>query len=142
VAEVNDDGPSSINGNDLGDPALASPGKAGDVKTAKTKHSAKPLETAPAEHSLKKPRRAFTKKQPYENKDNVVQLSAQRAVVYEKSTWKRSQKKPGYLIRRMEGYSIAETEYGVSYLWVLSRFIYSDRAGNRHRRGSPTRQTG
>jgi hypothetical protein len=111
----------TIWGNDLGDPALASPGKAGDVKTAKTKHSAKPLETAPAEHSLKKPRRAFTKKQPYENKDNVVQLSAQRAVVYEKSTWKRSQKKPGYLIRRMEGYSIAETEYGVSYLWVLSR---------------------
>jgi len=48
-------------------------------------------------------------------------LSAQRGMVFDKSRYKRSRKKPGFLIRRMAGYSIAETEYGVSYLWVISR---------------------
>ena len=73
------------------------------------------------EHSVKSVRRRAPKAQSVANKDNVVQLSAQRGVAYERSKWKRSRKRPGYLIRRMKGYSIAETEYGVSYLWVLSR---------------------
>jgi hypothetical protein len=87
----------------------------------KTEHSAKPVKLAPAEHSGNRTRRQAPKTQPAENKNNVFQLSAQRGAVYEKSKWKRSRKKPGYLIRRMTGYSIAETEYGVSYLWVVSR---------------------
>lgn len=41
--------------------------------------------------------------------------------IYNKSLWKRSRVKKGWLIKRLTGYSIAETEYGVSYLWVLSR---------------------
>lgn len=49
-------------------------------------------------------------------------LSAQfPAVAYKHSEWKKSRVKKGKLIRRLSGYSIAETEYGVSYLWVLSR---------------------
>jgi len=92
-----------------------------ESSAVKAEHSAKPLRLVPAEHSAKRPRRPSPNRQPIERKDNVVQLNTQRGVVYEKSKWKRSRKKPGYLIRRMEGYSIPETEYGVSYLWVLSR---------------------
>lgn len=59
---------------------------------------------------------------------NKPRLSAQPqpanpfgAISYEKTKWKRSRIKKGQLIKRLTGYSIAETEYGVSYLWVLSR---------------------
>jgi hypothetical protein len=51
----------------------------------------------------------------------VIQLSAQLVVSFDRKTWKRSRIRPGWLIRRMPGYSIAETEYGISYLWVISR---------------------
>lgn len=53
-----------------------------------------------------------------------AKLSAQpksNAIVFNKNQWKRSRIKKGQLIKRLTGYSIAETEYGVSYLWVLSR---------------------
>lgn len=42
-------------------------------------------------------------------------------VSYDRKIWKRSRVRQGWLIRRMAGYSIAETEYGISYLWVLGR---------------------
>lgn len=84
---------------------------------AVTEHSAASLKVVPVSRA----KRQVAKSQPAANKDNVVQLSAQRGIVYERSKWKRSRKRSGYLIRRMRGYSIAETEYGVSYLWVLSR---------------------
>lgn len=35
--------------------------------------------------------------------------------------WKASAKRPGFLIRRISGYDIAEDEYGVSYLKVIER---------------------
>jgi hypothetical protein len=84
-------------------------------------HSVERLKAVPAKHSAEKARRQTPKAQPAVNKNNVVQLSAQRGVIFDKGIWKRSGKKEGYLIRRLPGYSIAETEYGVSYLWVLSR---------------------
>ena len=40
---------------------------------------------------------------------------------FNRSKWKRSRVRKGWLIRRYPGYNIAETEYGISYLWVLSR---------------------
>lgn len=54
----------------------------------------------------------------------AAKLSAQTrpiSIGYSKRTHKRSRIKKGWLIKRLTGYSIAETEYGVSYLWVLSR---------------------
>ncbi len=48
-------------------------------------------------------------------------LSSQRGVLYDNKIWKRSRVKKGWLIRRIEGYSISETEYGVHYLFVISR---------------------
>lgn len=51
----------------------------------------------------------------------MVRLSAQPFAQYDRAKWKRSRVKNGFLIRRVPGYSIAETEYGVSYLWVLAR---------------------
>ena len=45
----------------------------------------------------------------------------ENTATYRKSDFKKSRIKKGWLIRRLAGYSIAETEYGVSYLWVLSR---------------------
>jgi hypothetical protein len=93
----------------------------GAVSVINAEHSAAPLKLVPDEQSVRKPRRPAPARQPAEKKSNVVQLSAQRGVVFEKSQWKRSRKKTGYLIRRLRGYSIAETEYGVSYLWVISR---------------------
>ena len=35
--------------------------------------------------------------------------------------WKKSAKRPGALIKRVQGYDIAEDEYGVSYLYVVTR---------------------
>ena len=59
---------------------------------------------------------------------NVAKLSTQHTrqpientATYAKSGFKRSRIKKGWLIKRLTGYSIAETEYGVSFLWVLSR---------------------
>jgi hypothetical protein len=121
VAEVEIDNQDSVRGDNLGDPDLAARGQVDDVKLSQAEHSAKPLKVVPAEHSVKKAPRQAAKAQPVANKNNVFQLSAQRGVFFDKAVWKRSRKKPGYLIRRMAGYSIAETEYGVSYLWVLSR---------------------
>lgn len=61
-------------------------------------------------------------------KDNLTdftafkaRLSCQPNATYNRSTWKRSRVKPGYLIKRLKSYSPVETEYGVSYLFVLSR---------------------
>jgi hypothetical protein len=124
-----DDGENSGDSGGLGDAPVADDTKlavkaehsAAPLKTVPAEHSAAPLKVVPAEHSVKRAPRRTPKAQPAVNKNNVVQLSAQRGVVFDKATWKRSRKKPGYLIRRMLGYSIAETEYGVSYLWVLSR---------------------
>ena len=96
-------------------------GKTDHVKPSRTEHSARPLRSASAERSARKARRQEPKAEPVENKQNVFQLSAQRGMVFDKSRYKRSRKRPGFLIRRMPGYSIAETEYGVSYLWVISR---------------------
>jgi hypothetical protein len=140
VAEVEIDNQDSIRGDNLGDPDLAAPGEVDDVNPGQAEHSAEPSEAEQAEHSaeptehsakppkvrrirrsVEEPRRQSPKMQPTEKKDNVVQLSAQRGMVFEKSRYKRSRKRPGFLIRRMPGYSIAETEYGVSYLWVVSR---------------------
>jgi hypothetical protein len=68
--------------------------------------------------------------QPMAEKDiqTSAKLSAQSTprlienkATYRKSGFKRSRIKKGWLIKRLTGYSIAETEYGVSYLWVLSR---------------------
>lgn len=50
-----------------------------------------------------------------------AKLSTQAEVVFDNKKWKRSAKKTGYLIKRLAGYSISEDEYGVSYLFVLSR---------------------
>lgn len=119
VAEMRND--QSSNDRGFGDSVGADVGEFADIKPAQTEHSAKTLKLVSAECSAQKPRRRSPRKQPTANKDNVVQLNTQRGVVYEKPKWKRSSKRPGYLIRRMPGYSIAETEYGVSYLWVLSR---------------------
>lgn len=55
---------------------------------------------------------------------NVVNLADFRpavAIEYNSNTHKRSRVKPGHLIVRIDGYSIAEDEYGVCYLKVLSR---------------------
>lgn len=40
---------------------------------------------------------------------------------FDLKNWKRSAKNPGHLIRRIKGYDISEDEYGVSYLFVVSR---------------------
>lgn len=50
-----------------------------------------------------------------------AKLSTQSEIVFDNKKWKRSAKKAGYLIKRLAGYSISEDEYGVSYLFVLSR---------------------
>jgi len=121
VAEVIIDNQVSVHGDNLGDSDRATRGQTADVKATLTEHSAAPLKAVPAEHSVKKAPRQAPKAQTVANKNNVFQLSAQRGVIFDKGIWKRSRRKPGYLIRRMAGYSIAETEYGVSYLWVLSR---------------------
>lgn len=109
VAEAKTDDQDFSSAHNLDNSTVATYGQVDDVKTT------------PAEHSVRSRRCQTAKSQPVENKNNVVQLSAQRGVAYDRANWKRSRKKPGYLIRRMAGYSIAETEYGVSYLWVLSR---------------------
>lgn len=59
--------------------------------------------------------------QPAESPAFVAKLSAQPAIAYKSSEWKRSRVRKGQMIKRLAGYSIAEAEYGVSYLWVLSR---------------------
>lgn len=40
---------------------------------------------------------------------------------FDRKKWKRSRVKKGYLIRRIKGYDISEDEYGVSYLYVITR---------------------
>lgn len=47
--------------------------------------------------------------------------------------WKKSRKRPGYLIRRIPGYDISEDEYGASYLFVVSR-----RGGKKSTSADPT----
>lgn len=88
---------------------------------AQTECSAKVAESPKLSAQLLKPARPKIRKQVVENTSNVIQLSAQLVVSYDRKTWKRSRIRTGWLIRRMSGYSIAETEYGISYLWVLSR---------------------
>lgn len=121
MAEVKFDNQDSGGDHDLGGSDLAPCGQIDGVKPGQTEHSAMALREVPAGHSVRRPQRPAPKGQPVEKKDNVVQLSAQRGIVFDRANWKRSRNKVGYLIRRIEGYSIAETEYGVSYLWVLSR---------------------
>lgn len=48
-------------------------------------------------------------------------LTSQSVADFDKKHWKRSRVKPGWLIRRLTGYSIVENEYGVQYLGVVSR---------------------
>ena len=48
-------------------------------------------------------------------------LTSQSVADFDKKHWKRSRIKPGWLIRRLTGYSIVENEYGVQYLGVVSR---------------------
>ncbi len=48
-------------------------------------------------------------------------LTSQSTADFDKKHWKRSRVKPGWLIRRLTGYSIVENEYGVQYLGVVSR---------------------
>jgi len=48
-------------------------------------------------------------------------LTSQSVADFDKKQWKRSRVKPGWLIRRLTGYSIVENEYGVQYLGVVSR---------------------
>lgn len=50
-----------------------------------------------------------------------ARLTSQSKTEYDRSQWKKSRIKPGNLIRRREGYNLVETEYGVSYLFVVSR---------------------
>lgn len=50
-----------------------------------------------------------------------AKLSTQSEIVYDSKKWKRSAKRAGWLIKRLPGYQISEDEYGVSYLFVLSR---------------------
>jgi len=57
-------------------------------------------------------------------KAEVVDIADYRRMVtslYDESKWKRSRVKTGMLIARIQGYDIVETEYGVSYLWVVTR---------------------
>ncbi len=86
-------------------------GAAGEVKTECSDNaplSAQPLSEKDAQTS-----------------DKLSSQSSSRLIentaTYRKSGFKRSRIKKGWLIKRLTGYSIAETEYGVSYLWVLSR---------------------
>ena len=58
----------------------------------------------------------------------VVDLAAFKAkvtihphAVFEAKRWKRSRIKKGHLIARISGYDPVESEYGVSYLKVISR---------------------
>lgn len=67
--------------------------------------------------------------QPWRNAKSEVtdlnafkaKLTSQSRVNLEGSKWKKSRIKPGYLIQRREGYNIVENEYGVQYLFVVSR---------------------
>ncbi len=54
----------------------------------------------------------------------VIEISDFRRKVtthYDRSEWKRSRVRDGMMIARIAGYDIVETEYGVSYLWVVTR---------------------
>jgi hypothetical protein len=94
---------------------------AAPLKLVPAEHSVRPASVAPIKRPVEKVSRPVPRRQTVEKKDNVVQLNTQRGLVFDKSQWKRSRKKEGYLIRRLSGYNIAETEYGISYLWVVSR---------------------
>jgi hypothetical protein len=48
-------------------------------------------------------------------------LTSQRETDYDAKRWKRSRLKTGWLIKRIKGHNIVESEYGVQYLYVLSR---------------------
>lgn len=54
----------------------------------------------------------------------VVDIKNFRAKVSSHSKgekWKPSRIRPGYLIKRIKGYDVVESEYGVSYLYVTTR---------------------
>jgi hypothetical protein len=70
----------------------------------------------------------LTSQSRQESKAKVVDLAAVKAKLtsqstadFDRSQWKKSRIKPGYLIRRREGYNIVESEYGVQYLFAISR---------------------
>jgi hypothetical protein len=48
-----------------------------------------------------------------------AQFSHLTELEYNSKKWKRSRVKPGYLVKRISGYIIVESEYGVQYLKVL-----------------------
>jgi hypothetical protein len=48
-------------------------------------------------------------------------LTSQSSAEFDKKVWKKSRIQKGYLIKRLTGYDIKETEYGVQYLGVLGR---------------------
>lgn len=98
--------------------------EAGGHSVTVAEHSAKPQKPRRVSRlSVQPPTPASVaaKTQPTENKGVLVRLSVQLIAHYDRAKWKRSRVRPGFMIRRVPGYSIAETEYGVSYLWVLSR---------------------
>jgi hypothetical protein len=103
----------------LGDPDRATHGQVVDVINGD--YSPKPRKG-----------RAPTASKALTRRDNasekVVDLAAFKAkvtihssAIFEAKQWKRSRLKKGYLIARIAGYDPVESEYGVSYLKVLSR---------------------
>jgi hypothetical protein len=104
--------------------------------TAPAGHSVKPVTEPPVEPDKRPGRRSVKPKLSTQSKAKLStqsnrqvidfeahrrKLSTQSGVKYDRNQWKRSAKKPGWLIRRIEGYNISEDEYGVSYLFVLER---------------------
>lgn len=59
----------------------------------------------------------FGKYKSLRDKDVAPKVSTH----FDRKRWKRSRVKNGYLIRRIKGYDISEDEYGVSYLYVITR---------------------
>lgn len=94
---------------------------AGEVADVKSDYSPKPRREAP-----RPARREYS---PSENASSkVVDLAAFKAKVtihssafFDDDRWKRSRVRKGYLIARIQGYDIVESEYGVSYLKVTGR---------------------
>jgi hypothetical protein len=96
------------------------------TQSTQTDYSVSPPPPPQTDYSVSIPERKEPSADVVDLAEVKARLSSQSAVtgaVYDKSLWKRSRIKPGYLIKRIAGYNIAETEYGVSYLtsWPGSR---------------------
>lgn len=88
---------------------------------SRAEHSVRPKTQPKTEHSVQ----IEPCKKPASNLVDFTavraKLSTQSGAVYDRQKWKRSRVKSGWMIKRLTGYTIAETEYGVSYLSVVSR---------------------